>query len=82
MKYHGSFASTQVLVTKISCRNGLCFQILNGKGKHMRASWSLSSQMDRRGRKREKTVALLIYQQNYGFCNLTIFSYSSLTFGG
>lgn len=82
IKYHGSFASKDVLMPKISCKNGLCFQILDGKDRYIRASLSLSSHMGRRGRKREETVTLLIYQQNYGFHNLTILSYSSLIFGG
>lgn len=81
MKYHESLASEQVLMPKISYRNRLCLQILDGKHGNMRTSFSLSSQMGRRGRKREEMVILLIYQQNYGFHNLTIFLYNSLTFG-
>lgn len=59
MKYHEGFENEEVLMPKISCRKCLCFQILDGKDGYMRSSLSLSSQMGRRERKREETVALL-----------------------
>lgn len=81
MKYHGDFASEQVLMPKVSCRRWLYFQILQGKDGVMRISLSLSSQMVRRERNRGETVELLIQWQNYGFHNFIICSHSSLTFG-